>query len=642
MKYALLSLFFVLGACTSSTNQNQIDPKTGAAPQHMGIEGEMTVMGERSVIEATMNQMGLQATIETFDKDLNLHAVNFSGASYTEVQAKLGSKVELMEQNSRVQLDAVEKKVEWLDDQYFFYQWSMNNIGQSAPWGLPGKYDADVKILQALKEFGGQIKEDTVVAVIDTGVDYSHDDLNANMWVNKAESTKEGGVAGQDEDGNGYFDDVHGFDFTSGGRTAPYYGKAGDPDPVDDHGHGSHVSGVIAAVHNNQKGIAGINPRAKIMALRALTGMGGTKRDIDRAIAYAIDKKVDVINGSYGGKGKSEITKKLLEKAGEAGILFVAAAGNDGANQEIENNRHYPSGYQLPNLISVASSDNMDNPAVSSNYGHNYTDVFAPGVGILSLYKDGGYTIMGGTSMASPLVAGLASLIMSVYPELKGNPARVKEIIMATVDTKASMYGKVASNGRVNALKALQQAATAVKTSPLVWQEEAQSVSQMGHNEQLVDIKHKISKPGAQAMKVHFDFVEIDRQFDSIYIYDKNWKLVTELQNGSARDLWSPVVTGDTVYVRFVNAKVKKNEGAAPVKMANNKMNDCLKAGGYNAGPVVSDDPTKAITSFLCVKDDMSYRYEDLQKDVEDTDVFFSWQSEGFSIDKIQFTESAI
>lgn len=641
LKYLVLSLVFVLAACTQQ-NPNQYNHSTGAAPKNDAIEGEMTVMGDRSVIETTLTAMGARVSVETFNKGLNLHAVNFSGATYSEVASKLGPKVEMMEQNSRVRIQAVEQKVEWPEDRFFFYQWAMNNIGQSAPWGLPGKYDADVKVLQALKEFEGKLQEDTIVAVIDTGVDYSHEDLNKNMWVNQKEAGKSNGIAGQDDDGNGFCDDVHGYDFTSGGRLKPHCGKIGDPDPNDEAGHGSHCAGVIAAVHNNQKGIAGMNPKAKIMALRALTQTGGSKRDIERAISYAMENGANVISASYGGSGDSEITKKLIEAAGKKGILFVAAAGNDGQNMEIENNRKYPAAYQLPNLLTVAASDNMDNPAAFTNYGHNYTDVFAPGVGIVSLYKNGGYTIMDGTSMAAPLVSGLASLLMSAYPALKNDPVRVKEIIMATVDTNASMYGKVASNGRVNALKALQSAGNAVTVSPLAWQEEAQSIQQTGHNTELVDIKHKIEKPGAKAIRVHFDFIEIDRQFDSIYIYDKNWKLVTELTNGSARDVWSPVVSGDTAYVRFVNAKVKKNSSPVQVQMSNSKVNECLDKGGMNAGPVISDDPSQPITQFVCLQDNLDYKYEDLQKDIDETDVFFSWQSEGFTIDKIQFTESAI
>ena len=284
----------------------------------------------------------------------------------------------------------------------------------------------------------------------------------------------------------------------------------------------------------------------------------------------------------------------------------------------------------------------MDVPATFSNYGHNVVDVFAPGVAIVSLAPKNGYTIMGGTSMAAPIVSGLASMLMSAYPELKKNPVRVKEIIMATVDQNASLYGKVASNGRINVLKALQQGKSAIEKSPLVWQEESNPISQIGYNTELVDRRYTIEKEGAKALRVHFDFIEVDRSFDSIYIYDKNFKLISEIQNGSSRDLWSPVISGDKAIVRFVNAKVKKNSGGDPINKPMGKEQECLSAGGEILGPVQSNDPLAPVSEFVCMMANMEYKYEDLHKDVEDKDVFFSWQSEGFSIDKIEFTENSI
>lgn len=643
IKVLFIVVLFGLGSCTQSSGPQLTSNAPGAATSTEAVENEFMVKGEKSEINKVMSEMNLNANIETFNKRLNLHAVRYSGkASYAQIAEKLAPKVAIIEQNSKVSIHALEKKVEWPEDRYFFYQWAFNNIGQSAPWGLPGKYDADIKLLQALKEFGGKLKEKAIVAVIDTGVDYSHEDLNANMWVNEAESKKMNGVAGKDDDGNGYTDDVHGYDFTSSARLSPHYGKIGDPDPNDESGHGSHCAGSIGAVPNNQKGISGVNPMVQIMALRALSDAGGTTSDINRAISYATENGANVISASFGGSEESEITKDLIRDAGEQGILFVAAAGNDGKTMELKNNRKFPASYQLDNLLTVGASDNMDNPALFSNYGPNYVDVYAPGVGILSLYKDGGLTIMDGTSMAAPIAAGVASLIMSAYPQLKQNPKRVKEIILATVDRSASMYGKVASNGRINALKALQQADSAVQTSPLAWQEEPYPIEQKGYNTELVDIRYEVKKAGAKALRLHFDFMEIDRGFDSVYIYDKDFTLVSEIQNGSTRDLWSPVINGDTAIVRFVNAKVKRQSSPMSVKMNNSDIDDCLAAGGENAGPVVTDDPTKAHRSFVCLQDNMEYTYEDLQKDIDDSDVFFSWQSEGFSIDKIQFTETSI
>lgn len=649
---AFVSLILLLNACTPSGNfvGNAPTEAPGAAAPDLAIPGEFMVKGDKGAVEAELKSMGVTYTLQTYSNDLNLHHVSYKGSMpYGKIASRLAGQVEMIEQNSKVSLVAVEKKSEWNTDKYFFYQWALNNIGQSAPWGLPGKYDADTKVLQALKQYKGALQEDTIVAVIDSGVNYNHKDINANMWVNEAEAEKNGGVSSEDEDKNGFYNDIYGYDFTGSNRSEPHYGQMGDSDPIDEDGHGSHCAGVIAAISDNGIGVAGVNPRAKIMALRALAAGGGSMYDIQRAILYAIDKKANIISASFGGKGKSDIMKDIIDQAGKANILFVAAAGNDGVNMEIEQDRSYPAGYQNDNLLTVGASDNMDNPAGFSNYGSNYVDIYAPGVGILSLFKGGAeisqsdtYMIMDGTSMAAPLVSGIASLLMSAYPELKKNPVRVKEILMATVDKTPSMYGKVRSNGRINALAALEKAQSAVTVAPIAWQSESVSESQKGFNTELVDIRKSIVRKGAKAMRLHFDFIEVDRSFDSIYVYDKDYRLVTEIANGSSRDLWTPVVLGDTAIVRFVNAKVKEEAMEISMEMQNTDQAKCQKEGGTVGGLVPAQDLFTPVTSFYCTKQNMEYRYEDLKKDADDSDVFFSWKSEGYSIDKIEFTETNI
>ncbi|MCB0377527.1 MAG: S8 family serine peptidase [Bdellovibrionales bacterium] len=640
IKVLLVILSVVAVGCTQS--QKPLAPGQAVNPED-AIANEFVFMGDRAAVESELKAMGVRSTIDVTDAALSIYHVRYSGdKSYAEVASKIAPKVDVIEQNTKVNVLAVEKKVDWLQDNYFFYQWAFNNIGQSAPNGLPGRYDADMKVLQALQQYKDSLKEDVIVAVIDTGVNYKHKDLNANMWVNEKEAQKNGGVNGRDEDENGYTDDVHGYDFTSAGRTKPHYGKIGDEDPMDEHGHGSHCAGNIAAVGDNGEGISGVNPRAKIMALRALGNGGGSSADIQKAIAYATANGANIISASFGGGGKSDITEALIKKAGEAGILFVAAAGNDGKSMEIEGNQMYPATYPLDNILVVAASDNMDNPASFTNYGHNQTDVFAPGVAILSLYLDQSYVIMDGTSMATPLTAGVASLLMAAYPELKKDPVRVKEIIMASVDRKPSMYGKVASNGRVNALKALELANGGAAAAPVQWQQASVSVVERKYNTELVDIRKTIEQPGAKAMRVHFDFIELDRSFDSLYIYDKNFKLISEVQNGSTRDFWSPVIMGDKVIVRFVNAKVKENKSPIKIAQPTGELNNCLEAGGENLGPVPTADPTKPMTHFYCLQDNMEYTFEDLKKGIDDNDVFFSWKSEGFSVDQVEYTEQDI
>ena len=306
----------------------------------------------------------------------------------------------------------------------------MHNTGQSE-----GTADADMDAPEAWDITTGS--SDIVVAVIDTGVDYNHPDLNDNMWVNVAELN---GVADYDDDENGYVDDIYGFDFINN-----------EGDPYDDHGHGTHCSGTIAAEGNNGDGVVGVNWNAKIMALKFLgsDGSGDTLDAID-AINYAIDNGADIMSNSWGGGSFSQALKDTISVANDEGILFVTAAGNSRKNTD--RRPHYPSSYDVPNIISVAATDHNDALAGFSNYGPNSVDLGAPGVDILSTYPDG-YAWGDGTSMAAPHVAGAAALIMAQNPEI--SVADLKAKILDSVDPVSALNGITVTGGRLNVYNAL-------------------------------------------------------------------------------------------------------------------------------------------------------------------------------------------
>lgn len=211
-----------------------------------------------------------------------------------------------------------------------------------------------------------------VVAVIDTGVDQSHPDLAANTWVNPGENC--GGCRADhvDNDGNGYVDDWRGWDFVGG-----------DNDPADDHGHGTHVAGTIGAVGNNGIGIVGVNWNVRLMGLKFLGRDGsGTTADAVSAILYAAPNGADVLNNSWAGGEFSQSLLEAIEFADGRDALFVAAAGNDGMDNDAV--PMYPASYEVPNVLAVAASDNGDRHAFFSNFGKRSVDVSAPGVDILS------------------------------------------------------------------------------------------------------------------------------------------------------------------------------------------------------------------------------------------------------------------
>jgi len=319
------------------------------------------------------------------------------------------------------------------NDPKFNEQWALSNSGQNG-----GKANADVAALKAWLKTQGS--SDVVVAVLDSGVDYKHTDLAANMWF------RPDSVPQYRDDELGTFNDAHGF-------------NAADnlSDPMDENGHGTHCSGIIGAEGDNDEGIAGINWKVKIMPLKFMGRGGfGTTKDAIESINYAIDRKrngvnVRVINASWGSTIYSKALEDAIRAAGEEGILFVAAAGNNGSSND--RSPHYPSNYDLPNVISVAALDRNDNLASFSNFGVKTVHIAAPGREILSTWLGDDYREASGTSMAAPYVAGVAGLILASEPKL--SVEKLRERVLKSVDKLGSLDGKVESGGRINAGKAL-------------------------------------------------------------------------------------------------------------------------------------------------------------------------------------------
>jgi hypothetical protein len=278
----------------------------------------------------------------------------------------------------------------------------------------------------------------SIVAVIDTGVDRAHPELQGNLWTNPGEVPGNG----IDDDGNGFIDDVNGWDFSND-----------DNDPSDGNGHGTHVAGTIAARGDNALGVAGVCWNARILPVKFLSDKGsGFTSDAVAAVNYAWRMGARITNNSWGGGGFSQSLYNAIQAAGQADSLFIAAAGN--SNKDTDLSPNYPSGYDLDCIVSVASSDESDKLSYFSNHGAVSVDLAAPGSNILSLRPGGQYGTSSGTSMATPHVAGAAALLLGRNPSLK--PALVKQLLMFGSDSLATLGGKVASNGRLNAYRALK------------------------------------------------------------------------------------------------------------------------------------------------------------------------------------------
>ncbi|MCK4276568.1 MAG: S8 family serine peptidase, partial [Phycisphaerae bacterium] len=318
--------------------------------------------------------------------------------------------------------------------------WGLHNIGQTG--GTP---DADIDAPEAWGIQTGS--PDIVVGVIDTGIDYLHEDLADNIWINLGESGLDGQgnpkeTNGIDDDGNGFIDDVMGWDFVNE-----------DNDPMDDNGHGSHTAGTIGAVGNNGIGVTGANWTVQLMPVKCFDSGGrGATDDIIEAILYAAsfedgsNKIVRITNNSWGGGRRS---KAMQDAIASSGALFVASAGNSASSK-----KQYPAGYDLDNIISVAATDHNDELASFSNFGSGWVDLAAPGVNILSsTIPNNDYSYKSGTLMAAPHVAGVAALIMAKFPGW--NNDEIKTQIIASVDALPSLEGKVVSGGCLNARSAL-------------------------------------------------------------------------------------------------------------------------------------------------------------------------------------------
>jgi serine protease len=329
------------------------------------------------------------------------------------------------------------------DDTYFTRLWGLSNQNCAV---CDGGSPADIGATRAWDITTGT--SDLVVGVIDTGVDLSHPDLAPNAWINPRELDGNN----VDDDGNGYVDDVNGWNFYNNSKDV-YKSYSDDM-------HGTHVAGTIGAVGNNHTGVAGVAWHVKLMSLKFLGGEDGkgSTGNAVKAIYYAIDQKnrgvnVRVLNASWGGGGQSISLREAIAAAGNAGIVFVCAAGNEG--EDVDGGGHFPAGYagELSSCISVAAINASDALVPFSNYGHSAVSVAAPGFQILSTVPDRGYATISGTSMASPHVAGIAALLLSKEPGL--TPAEVKQRIISTAEPIPAMVSKAASSGRANGFYAL-------------------------------------------------------------------------------------------------------------------------------------------------------------------------------------------
>ena len=319
------------------------------------------------------------------------------------------------------------------NDPSFDEQWGMHNTGQNG-----GTADADIDAVEAWDITTGN--SSIVIGVIDTGIDYQHPDLSANSWTNQAELN---GTAGVDDDGNGYIDDIKGWNFYSNNNN-----------PLDDHGHGTHVAGIIGAIGNNAFGVAGVAWQVQIVAIKWIGASGsGTASGAIGAVDYSNSiPNIVLTNNSWRLSGSTQALKDEIDEALSKDILFIAAAGNSGLDNDISPT--YPASISSDNIISVAATDRNDQLASFSNYGLTTVDLGAPGVSIYSTFPGATFASFNGTSMAAPHVAGACVLVKSINPSY--NYSQIKSKILDRGDKIPALDGKVLTGKRLNVNQSIQ------------------------------------------------------------------------------------------------------------------------------------------------------------------------------------------
>lgn len=428
------SLFFAPFADSQSALAKDMVRETTAQPRFNEVnQGEDDLEYVPNQVLVRLNEGTREADLEALKGTLK--AVTLKRAQKNKIELWQISELSVEEVVQRYQNDS---RISYIEPNYLLHLTDMVPDDPSFPelWGLHQTADEAVDAdIDAAEAWTLETGSDVIVAVLDTGVDYAHEDLAANMWVNPNEIPDNG----LDDDNNGYIDDVHGYDFYND-----------DGDPMDDNNHGTHVAGTIAAVGNNGIGVTGVSWSARIMSLKICNASGACPlSDAILAIEYATLMGAQVSNNSWGSSFYSLALYDAVAETNESDHLFVAAAGNNG--RDIDEQPFYPAAYDLEHVISVAATNQNNQLASFSNYGAMSVDVGAPGRSIYSTKAGDTYGFSSGTSMAAPYVAGLASLLWSRYPDF--SQQLIKQRILSTVEPIEGLA--TLSGGKINAYQAL-------------------------------------------------------------------------------------------------------------------------------------------------------------------------------------------
>ncbi|MDG1278811.1 MAG: S8 family peptidase [Algoriphagus sp.] len=448
---ALLGL--AVSCAEISENEPVLSEKTTSALQQRFVPGQLLIKMKTVTTKSRISDDILSAVQATIVEEIKTGAMELAYAR------KGGKSGDLILVDSKLgTMEAIDKlksmpEVEYAEPNWIYEHFATSNdpyFTNNSLWGMSAggnQFGSQAASTWAANKLGSS---SVYVGIIDEGYMYNHEDLAANAGVNPGE------IAGNgvDDDGNGLVDDVYGWDFDGNNNTL--FDGTGDD-------HGTHVAGTIGGVGGNGKGVAGVAWNVKIMGAKFLGSRGGTTSNAIKAVDYFTDLKqsqglnIVATNNSWGGGGYSQALKDAIDRADAAGILFIAAAGNSGTDNDAS--ASYPSNYDSPNVIAVASITSSGGLSSFSQYGATTVDIGAPGSGIWSTVPassgkgkratiTSGYASYNGTSMATPHVTGAAALYASIYPN--ASAAQIKAAILGSATPTPSLAGKTVTGGRLN------------------------------------------------------------------------------------------------------------------------------------------------------------------------------------------------
>ncbi len=512
------------------------------------VAGEVVVKVKKGFMGKLLGKSNLIGA--QIERQMNLVAGDFAVVK-THSKSTLGLMNELKQlpEVEYVEPNFIYKAIRTNDPMYGKL-WGLSNKGNNEPdrnggtSGTVGVAGADVNAERAWAITKGSKK--VVIAVIDTGIDYNHPDLKDNMWVN----SKEIPGNNKDDDGNGYVDDIYGWN-----------ANAKNGNPMDGNSHGTHCAGTIGAKHGNGVGVAGVMDDVSLMAVKFLSDEGsGSLADAVIAIDYATKMNVDIMSNSWGGGGFSQTLEDAIKAAKAKGILFVAAAGNDGTNNDSA--PHYPSNYQVDNVVSVAAHTVGDNMASFTCFGKRTVHVAAPGHNILSTTPNNTYKVYSGTSMATPHVSGVLGLYIAQNG--RQDVKAVREKLMATTVPGGAYRKTTISGGRVDAYNFLTDTRIPRQgPDDSLWTTEP--LAEVFETSHPYANNMKVSKtfnfPGAKYVKLIVEKFDTESNYDFVIVKDAKGAVVEKI-SGAGQNYETDYAETDSVTVEFTSDSSEARWGA--------------------------------------------------------------------------------